>query len=129
MERIRPVVRRQGKKDFEVVDIVASDVKCTFVERGILKYRMKDGEVLSQISTVEEQQKDLERENFRKAERGYLVNMDLAEWYDDDMSQIHFTPHPERDKHPVPVSDRQRSTILRAVTYTKNAICQYVFNR
>lgn len=124
---MHPVVRRLSKTDFDIVEIdLENDVLCTFVERNVIKYQTET-EVLSQIVTLEEQLRYLEKFGFKKAERGFLVNMNKAEWFDESTSQIYFQPYPARTPPAVPVSQAQKASITKSASKI-NGACQLKFN-
>lgn len=98
-----PTVRRVSCKEFEIVMLDLNDVLFTFVENNVIKYRTKN-EVFSQISTLEEQERFLSTMGFKKLERGYLVQLDKVEWYDEETHQVFFDPYPSKKAPSAPVS-------------------------
>ncbi len=105
-----PVVRRLGRKDFEIVMVDMNDVLFTYVEGSVIRYQTKS-EIFSQISTLEEQERLLSTMGFSKLERGYLVQMEKVEWFDEDTFQVFFERHPSKAAPSAPVSRAHRKDI------------------
>ena len=104
------VVRRLGRKEFDIVEIDLDDVLFTYVEGSVIKYQTKT-EVFSQISTLEEQERLFSTMGFAKLERGYLVHMEKVEWFDEDTYQVFFERHPSKALPSAPVARAHRKDI------------------
>ena len=107
---IIPAVRRLNRQEFEIVMLDLNDVLFTYIENNVIKYRTKS-EVFSQISTLEEQERFLSTMGFKKLERGYLVQMDKVEWYDEETHQVFFEPYPSKNAPSAPVSRVHRKDV------------------
>jgi len=105
-----PVVRRLGRKEFDIVMLDMNDVLFTYVEGSVIRYQTKS-EVFSQISTLEEQERLLSTMGFCKLERGYLVHMEKVEWFDEETYQVFFERHPSKAAPSAPVSRAHRKDI------------------
>jgi DNA-binding LytR/AlgR family response regulator len=115
-----PVVRRLSRQEFEIVMLDLNDVLFTFVENSVIKYQTKN-EVFSQISTLEEQERFLSTMGFKKLERGYLVQMDKVEWYDEETHQVFFEPYPSKKAPSAPVSRVHRKDVPEGLIVKQNA--------
>lgn len=115
-----PAVRRLSRQEFEIVMLDLNDVLFTFVENSVIKYQTKS-EVFSQISTLEEQERFLATMGFKKLERGYLVQMDKVEWYDDETHQVFFEPYPSKNSPSAPVSRVHRKDVPEGLIVKQNA--------
>ncbi|GGD75161.1 LytTR family transcriptional regulator DNA-binding domain-containing protein [Paenibacillus nasutitermitis] len=99
-----PVVKKLSKKDFVIEMIAVADVLYTYIQDGTLMYQTKR-ETYSQISTLEEQERFLMTNGFQKVERGYLVQMNKIEYFDEERSCVFFEQHPaSKDAPNAPVS-------------------------
>lgn len=115
-----PVVRRLSRKEFEIVHLDLNDVLFTFVEGSVIKYQTKT-EVFSQISTLEEQERLLSTMGFKKLERGYLVQMDKVEWFDEETCQVFFERYPSKQAPSAPVSRVHRKDVPEELVVKRNA--------
>jgi len=106
--KLMPVVKRVGK-DFEIVEIPLADVLFQHIEAGVIKYRTAYG-VFAHISTLEEMERYLSGEGFRRVERGYLVQMSKIERYDADRNIVEFGGGID-----APVSRAHRKDVLGAM--------------
>jgi len=99
-----PVVKRINRKEYEIEMIDVADVLYTYIQDGTLMYQTKGG-TYSQISTLEEQERFLMTNGFQKVERGYLVQMNKIEYFDEERSCVFFEQHPaSKDAPNAPVS-------------------------
>lgn len=122
---IIPVVKRMGKQDFVIIELPKSDILFTFIESGIIKYQTSYG-VFSHITTLEEMEQYLKGDGFQRVERGYLVQTDKIEYYDDDRARVFFG-----GEISAPVSRAHRKDVLgykRPSVNTSPAGSQLQFN-
>ena len=106
-----PVVRRLSKKEFDIETINVSDVLYTYIQNDTLMYQTSDG-TYSQISTLEEQERFLNTRGFQKVERGYLVQMDKVEYFDEERSCVFFErPPAAKDAPNAPVARVYRKDV------------------
>ncbi|CAI6080889.1 LytTR family DNA-binding domain-containing protein [Cohnella sp. JJ-181] len=88
MSKVIPVSIRRGK-EVEVIEIPLEDVLFQFIENGIIKFQTSYG-IFSHLSSLEEFDRYLSGEGFRKVERGYLVQTDKIQRYDGDLGRVFF---------------------------------------
>lgn len=106
------VVNKLSKKEFEIVDLNLKDVVYSSIESGVITYVTEGGHKYYQISTIEEQERYLERRGFRKVERGYLVQMSKVVGFDDERHTLYFENNPGPNAPRAPVS-KPHETALR----------------
>jgi DNA-binding LytR/AlgR family response regulator len=106
------VVKKLSNKKFEIVDIEVNDVVYSSIESGVITYVTEDGLTYYQIITVEEQERYLERFNFRRVERGYIVNMERVLGFDPERHVLYFN-RPLNSKDPVAPVSKPYQTALR----------------
>jgi len=119
-----PVVKRVGK-DFEIVEIPMADILYQNIISGVINYRTSYG-IYTHITTLEEMERYLSGEGFRRVERGYLVQMSKVDRYDADRDVVDLG-----NGITAPVSRAHRKDVLqyaREVHTTTGGGRQLLFN-
>lgn len=101
MKNTLPVVKKLSNKKFEIVDIEVADVVYSSIESGVITYVTKNSEKYYQIITVEEQERYLERFDFMRVERGYIVNVSNVREFDGERYLLHFSDDRKGPSAPV----------------------------
>jgi len=120
---IMPVVKRYNKDEFDIVYIDTNDVLYMFSHKSSVLYQTRQG-TFSKISTFEEEERFFLEQGFQKVDRCYLVQMEKAEFYDEDTQSLYFDPLPtSQNSLKAPVSRTHRKDIAEVPT-TSSYICQ-----
>ncbi|CDN45991.1 MULTISPECIES: LytTR family DNA-binding domain-containing protein [Paenibacillus] len=108
------VVERTGK-EFRIIALPLADVQFVSVSRGIIQYHTQDKQY-AQITTLEELEAFLSHApSFVRSERGFIINTDHAECFDDERQLVVMLGGAE-----VPVSNRRRRVVLARVKVVRD---------
>jgi len=118
-----PAVKRHNKDEFDIVYIDTKDILFMFSHKSSVLYQTRQG-TFSKISTFEEEERFFLEQGFQKVDRCYLVQLEKAEFYDDDTQSLYFDPLPtDQSSLKAPVSRPHRKDVM-AVPTTDSYICQ-----
>ena len=104
------VVRRNSRKEFEIVTIDTRDVMYVRTQDQVLHYETAAG-TYSQISTLAEQERALAGLGFSRCDRGYIAQVSAAKYYDVTQQLLMFSEDPADFRQSCPVSKPFREGI------------------